>query len=106
MVGEAVPFGEIDAVNAARQNEIGGLPRMSLIAGLKERELIQRCPQTKPSSRPTLSSFLSSLMFTFALLSDGLVCLRSTQNTPLASREDPNYRVTVSSTLHSSFPIT
>ncbi|KAK2963829.1 hypothetical protein BLNAU_1398 [Blattamonas nauphoetae] len=61
MVAEAVPFGEMDAVNAARQNEIGGLPRMSLISGQKERELIQRCLHTKPSSRPTLSSFLSSL---------------------------------------------
>ncbi|KAK2948419.1 hypothetical protein BLNAU_16674 [Blattamonas nauphoetae] len=58
---EMVPFGEMDAVNAARQNETGCLPRMNLISDLKERELIQQCLQTDPSSRPSLSSLLSAL---------------------------------------------
>ncbi|KAK2943475.1 hypothetical protein BLNAU_21611 [Blattamonas nauphoetae] len=58
---EAVPFGEMDAVNAARQNETGCLPRMNLISDPKERDLIQQCLQTDPSSRPSLSSLLSTL---------------------------------------------
>ncbi|KAK2955789.1 hypothetical protein BLNAU_9325 [Blattamonas nauphoetae] len=58
---ELVPFGEMDAVNAARQNETGSLPRMNVIADSKIREVVSQCLQLDPSSRPSLSSLLSNL---------------------------------------------
>ncbi|KAK2960713.1 hypothetical protein BLNAU_4368 [Blattamonas nauphoetae] len=59
LLTENVPFGEMDAVNAARQNETGGLPRMSLVSNQNAKDTIQQCLQTDPLSRPSFSSLLS-----------------------------------------------
>ncbi|KAK2962017.1 hypothetical protein BLNAU_3073 [Blattamonas nauphoetae] len=56
-----VPFGEMDAVNAARQSEIGVIPRMDLVHDKHLKEVIPVCLSSDPSTRPSLASLLSQL---------------------------------------------
>ncbi|KAK2942749.1 hypothetical protein BLNAU_22338 [Blattamonas nauphoetae] len=56
-----VPFGEMDAVNAARQSEIGVIPRMDLVHDKHLKEVIPVCLSSDPSTRPSLTSLLSLL---------------------------------------------
>ncbi|KAK2955922.1 hypothetical protein BLNAU_9082 [Blattamonas nauphoetae] len=55
----SVPFGEMDAVNAARQLETGILPNMVWVTDATLRETLISCLSLTPSDRPSCDQILS-----------------------------------------------